>query len=164
MAGVKYKDGTQMHKNIQLRFIDSCRFMASSLNKLASNLDDDQCKHLKEFYKEEEVFRLMRRKGIYPYEYMDSWKKFEGTSLPQKDAFYSRLNRKGISDQDHEHAQQVCNRATPEYEIITLGDYHDVFLATDVLLLADVFETFRNTCLKNYKLDPAHFYTTPGLA
>ena len=164
LAGVKYKDGTQVHKNIQLRFIDSCRFMASILDKLASNLDDDQCKHLKEFYKEEEVFRLMRRKGIYPYEYMDSWKKFEETSLPQKNAFYSRLNRKGISDQDHEHAQQVCNRITPEHEIITLGDYHDVYLATDVLLLADVFETFRNTCLKNYKLDPAHFYIAPGLA
>ena len=99
LAGVKYKDGTQVHKNIQLRFIDSCRFMASILDKLASNLDDDQCKHLKEFYKEEEVFRLLRRKGIYPYEYMDSWKKFEETSLPQKNAFYSRLNRKGISDQ-----------------------------------------------------------------
>ena len=164
LAGVKYKDGTQVHKNIQLRFIDSCRFMASILDKLASNLDDDQCKHLKEFYKEEEVFRLLRRKGIYPYEYMDSWKKFEDTSLPQKNAFYSRLNRKGISDQDHEHAQQVCNRITPEHEIITLGDYHDVYLATDVLLLADVFETFRNTCLKNYKLDPAHFYIAPGLA
>ena len=164
LAGVKYKDGTQVHKNIQLRFIDSCRFMASILDKLASNLDDDQCKHLKEFYKEEEVFRLLRRKGIYPYEYMDSWKKFEETSLPQKNAFYSRLNRKGISDQDHEHAQQVCNRITPEHEIITLGDYHDVYLATDVLLLADVFETFRNTCLNHYKLNPAHSYTTPGLA
>ena len=164
MATVKYKDGTQVHKNIQLSFIDSFRFMTSSLDKLASNLDDDQCKHLKEFYKEEEVFRLMRRKGIYPYEYMDSWKKFEETSLPQKNAFYSRLNRKGISDQDHEHVQQVCNRITPEHEIITLGDYHDVYLATDVLLLADVFETFRNTCLKNYKLDPAHFYIAPGLA
>ena len=164
LAGVKYKDSTQVCKNIQLRFIDSCRFMASSLDKLASYLDDDQCKHLREFYKEEEVFRLMRRKGVYPYEYMDNWKKFEKTSLPPKDAFYSRLNMKGISDQDHEHAQQVWNRITPEHECITLGDYRDVYLATDVLLLGDVFETFRNTCLKNYKLDPAHFYTAPGLA
>ena len=164
LAGVKYKDSTQVCKNIQLRFIDSCRFMASSLDKLASYLDDDQCKHLREFYKEEEVFRLMRRKGVYPYEYMDNWKKFEKTSLPPKDAFYSRLNMKGISDQDHEHAQQVWNRITPEHECITLGDYRNVYLATDVLLLGDVFETFRNTRLKNYKLDPAHFYTAPGLA
>ena len=72
LVGVSNKDGTEVCKNIQLRFIDSCRFMASSLDKLASNLDDDQCKHLREFYKEEEVFRLMRRKGVYPYDYMDS--------------------------------------------------------------------------------------------
>ena len=102
----------------------------------------------------------MIRKGVYPYEYVDSWKKFEETSLPPKDAFYSRLNMKGISDQDYEHAQQVWNTMEKK----TLGCYHDTYLKTDVLLLADVFETFRNTCLKNYKLDPAHFYTAPGLA
>ena len=109
LARVSNKDGTEVRKNIQLRFIDSCGFMASSLDKLASNLDEDQCKHLREFYKEDEVFRLMRRKGVYPYEYMDEWNKFEETSLPPKDTFYSRLNIKGISDQDHEHVQQVWN-------------------------------------------------------
>ena len=160
LAGVKYKDGTEVCKNIQLRFIDSCRFMASSLGKLASNMEDDQCKHLREFYKEEEVFRLMRRKGVYPYEYMDGWKKFEETSLLSKDAFYSRFNMKDISDHDHEHAQQIWNIIEKK----TLGCYHNTYLKTDVLLLADVFETFRNTCLKHYKLDPAYFYTTPGLA
>ena len=66
LAGVKYKNGTQVCKNIQLSFIDSCRFMTSSLDKLASDLEDDQCKHLREFYKEEEVFRFMRRKVVYP--------------------------------------------------------------------------------------------------
>ena len=109
LARVNNKDGTEVRKNIQLRFIDSCGFMASSLDKLASNLDEDQCKHLREFYKEDEVFRLVRRKGVYPYEYMDEWNKFEETSLPPKDTFYSRLNIKGISDQDHEHVQQVWN-------------------------------------------------------
>ena len=138
--------------------------MASSLDKLASNLDDDQFKHLREFYKEKEVFRLMRRKIVYSYEYMDSWKKFEKTSLPQKDTFYSRCNMKGISDLDYEHAQQVWDRITPEHEHFTLGDCHDVHLATDVLLLADVFDTFRDMYFKNYKLDQAHFYTAPGLA
>ena len=160
LAGVKNKDSTEVCKNIQLRFIDSCRFMASSLGKLASNMEDDQCKHLREFYKEEEVFRLMRRKGVYPYEYMDGWKKFEETSLLSKDAFYSRFNMKDISDHDHEHAQQMWNIIEKK----TLGCYHNTYLKTDVLLLADVFETFRNTCLKHYKLDPAYFYTTPGLA
>ena len=91
---------------------------------------------------------------------MNGWKKFEETSLPPKDAFYSRFNMKGISDQDYEHAQQVWNTMEKK----TLGCYHDTYLKTDVLLLADVFETFRNTCLKNHKLDPAHFYTAPGLA
>ena len=127
---------------------------------MVSNLDDDQCKHLKEFYKGEEVFRLMRRKGKYPYEYMDSWKKFEQTSLPPKDAFFSRLNMKGISDQDYEHAQQVWNTMEKK----TPGCYHNTYLVTDVLVLVDVFGTFRNPCFKNYKLDPAHFYTAPGLA
>ena len=88
---------------------------------------------------------------------MDGWEKFGEAGLPEKDAFYSRLNVKGISGQDYEHAQQVWN--TME----TLGCYHDTYLKTDLRLLADVFQTFRNTCLKNYKLDPAHFYTAPGL-
>ena len=71
LAGVRDEDGKEVHKNIQLRFIDSFRFMASSLDKLVSNLDEDQRKNLREFYREEEVYRLMRRKGVYPYEYMD---------------------------------------------------------------------------------------------
>ena len=102
----------------------------------------------------------MIRKGVYPYEYMDGWEKFEEAGLPPKDAFYSWLNMKGISDQDYEHAQHVWNTMEKK----TLGWYHDTYLKTDVLLLADVFETFRCTCLKNYKLDPAYFYTAPGLA
>ena len=141
LAGTRNEDGKEVHKNIQLRFIDSFRFMASSLDKLASNLDDDQCKNLREFYKGEDIFRLMRRKGVYPYKYMDGWKKFEETSLPPKDAFYSRLNMKGISDQDYEHAQQVWNIMEKK----TLGCHHDTYLKTDVLLLTDMFETFRNT-------------------
>ena len=104
MAGVRDENGKEVHKNTQLRFIDGFRFIASSLDKLASNLDDDQYKNLREFYREEEVFRLMKQKGVYPYEYMDGWKKFKETSLPPKYAFYSGLNMKSISDQDNEHA------------------------------------------------------------
>ena len=116
--------------------------------------------HTSRFWGCDEKFRLMIRKGVYPYEYMDGWKKFEETSLLPEDAFYSRLNMKGISDQDYEHAQQVWNTMEKK----ALGCYHGTSLKTDVLLLADVFETFRNTCLKHYKLDPAHFYNAPGLA
>ena len=94
------------------------------------------------------------------YAHTNSWEKFQETSILPKNAFCSTLNMKGISDQDYEHAQQVWNTM----ERKTLGCYYDTFLATDVLLLADVFETFRNACLKKFKLDPAHFYTAPGLA
>ena len=105
----------------------------------------------------------MRHKRVYLYEYVDSWEKFEETRLLSKNAFYSEINIKGISDPDYEHAQQVWNKITPEHKNVTLGDCHDVYLATDALLLTEVFETFRNTWLDQYKLDPAHFYTTPGL-
>ena len=160
LAGVTDKDGKPVYKKVQLRFIDSCRFMASSLDKLASNLADKQCENLRQFYSEEEKFKLMRRKGVYPYEYMDSWERFEEVKLPPQQAFFSKLNMAGISDKDYEHAQKVWNTMSEK----TLGCYHDTYLKTDVLLLADVFESFRDTCLKHYKLDPAHFYTAPGLA
>ena len=114
--------------------------------------------HTSSFWECDEKFRLMIRKGVCPYEYMDGWKRFEETSLPPEDAFYSRLNMKSISDQDYDHAQEVWNTMEKD------PCYHDTYLKTDVLLLADVFETFHNTCLKNYKLDSAHFYTAPGLA
>ena len=107
LAGMSNEDDTGVCKNIQPRFMDSCRFMALGLGKVASNLDDDQCKHLRKFYKDEEVFRLMWHKGVYPYQYMDSWTKFEEASLPPKDVFNSRVNMKSISDQDYQHAQQV---------------------------------------------------------
>ena len=94
---------------------------------------------------------------------MDSWNRFEETELPSKEQFYSKLNMEGISDEDFEHAKKVWDLITPESQT-TLGDYHDVYLTTDVLLLADVFETFRDTCIEHYKLDPAHFFTSPGLA
>ena len=84
----------------------------------------------------------MIKKGVYPYEYMDGWKKFEETSLLRNNAFYSMLHMKDISDQDYEHAQQVWNTMEKK----ALGCYHDTYLKADVLLLADVFETFQSTC------------------
>ena len=90
------KNGETKVKKIQLRFIDSMRFMASSLDKLANNLSDDQCKNLRKFFKDDDQFKLLRRKGVYPYEYVDSFDKFNETKLPTKDAFYSKLNLSGI--------------------------------------------------------------------
>ncbi|XP_057308090.1 uncharacterized protein LOC130645977 [Hydractinia symbiolongicarpus] len=111
-----------------------------------------------------DTFRLMLRKDVYPYEYMNGWQRFEESELPPKEAFYSKLNMKGISDNDHEYAKKVWNVITPEGDNVTMGDYHDIYLTIDVLLLADVFETFRDVCVTNYKVDPAHFYSAPGLA
>ena len=114
--------------------------------KNAKGLDEGVLKknlnHTSRLLSCDEKFCLIIRKGVYPYEYMDGWKKFEETSLPPKDAFYSRLNMKGISDHNYEHAQQVWNTMEKK----TLGRYHNTYLKTDLLLLADVFQTFRNTC------------------
>ena len=100
------------------------------------------------------------RKGVYPYEWMDGIDKMNYTYLPEKEAFYSSLTLTGISDADYNHAQNVWKT----FNLETMGDYHDLYLKTDVLLLADCFENFRKTCIQNYDLDPAHYYTTPGLS
>ena len=105
-------------------------------------------------------FILLPRKGIYPYEDMDNWRKIDETTLPPKEAFYSNLNLENISDKDYAHAQKVWK----VFEIKNRGDYHDLYVKSDTLLLPDVFENFRNMCLKIYKLDPVYFVSAPGLA
>ena len=83
-------------------------------------------------------FFLLLRKGIYPYEYMDSWERFNENTIPPKEAFYSKLNLEGISDADYEHVKKVWEA----FEIKNLGEYHDLYVQCDILLLADVFENF----------------------
>ena len=96
---------------------------------------------------------MLLRNGVYPYEYMDSWKKFDETVLPPKKAFYSDLNLEDTGDEDYIHAQKVGD----VFEINNLGEYHDLYSESDTLLLADVFENFRNMCLEKYQLDSAYF-------
>ena len=91
---------------------------------------------------------------------MDTWDKFNETELPLIECFYSKLTGSGISKEDYEHAKKVWN----EFNLRNLGDYQDLYLKTDVILLVNVFEEFRSTCMKHYGLDPANFYTSPGLA
>ena len=142
----------------ELRFIDSFKFMASSLDNLVKNLG---VKKLVETKKEfGDGIELLSRKGVYPYDYMNGVKRFDEKCLPSKEKIYSKLNDCGISDDDYEHTQKVWK----EFGIKNMGEYHDLYLKTDVLLLADVFEEFRNVCLSNYKLDPAWYYTSPGLS
>ena len=104
-------------------------------------------------------FVLLLRKGVYPYEYMDSWERFNETSLPPKKDFYSELTLENITDKDYNHAQKVFEEYCTD-----MGDYHDLYVQTDTLLLADVFEKFREKCIEIYGLDPSYFYSAPGLA
>ena len=196
------------NKNIdityKIKFIDSFRFMATSLSKLVDNLTDnihnDKCikcksnlcfvrainekfifkcidcekKYEKEFNKELlerfantykfcnndlDKFIMLLRKGVYPYEYIDEWDKFSEKVLPGKDSFYSNLTLENISEIDYAHANNVFKK----FNINNLGEYHELYVRSDTLLLADIFENFRQSCLENYELDPAHFVSLPGL-
>ena len=103
-------------------------------------------------------FVSLLRKGVYPYEYIDSWKKFNETALPNKKAFYSNLFLEDVTDEDYLHAQKVIE----EFKLKSLGEYYDIYDQT--LLLADVFENFRNKCIEIDELDPTHLLSAPGLA
>ena len=142
-----------------LTFIDSFQFMSSSLDKLVSNLPAEALKYTNKRFQKEK-FNLMTRKGVYPYDYMDSFEKFNKTELPTKEEFYSILNNEHITDEDYSHAQNVWTT----FKLQTMGEYHNLYLKSDILLLADVFENFRKTCLQYYKLDPCHYFTSPGLS
>ena len=144
----------------KLRFIHSFQFLLSSLDSLVSSNKPVAFEIINHFETDPAKRSLILRKGVYPYEYVDSFERFNETSLPPKEAFYSKLNKFDISDEDYEHAKKVWKA----FECEDLGTYHDLYLLSDTLLLADVFETFRKTCLKNYGLDPAHYYTSPGLS
>ena len=120
------------NKELIKRFANTCNFCNNDLNK----------------------FILLLRKGVYPYEYMDNWERFDEISLPNKESFYSSLNMENIDDIDYSHGNKLKN----------LREYHDLYIQSDTLLLADVFENFRNMCIKVYELDPAHFLSLPGLA
>ena len=104
-------------------------------------------------------FVLLLRKGVCPYEYMDSWERFDETSLPDKKYFYSELNLGDITDKDYSHAQKLFEEFCTD-----IGDYHDLYVQYDTLLLEDDFEKFRDTCIEIYRLDPSHFLSGPGLA
>ena len=203
------------NKNLEItykiKFIDSFRFMSSSLSKLVHNLSEGihnnkcvdckssldyikthsslerkneklilECYNCKQRYGKKlnkelikrfastyefcnndlNKFVLLLRKGVYPYEYADTWEKFSKISLPSKEDFYSNLNMEDISDIDYRHANNVFK----VFKLENLGDYHDLYVQSDTLLLADVFDNFRDMCLKECELDPAHFLSLPGLA
>lgn len=107
-----------------------------------------------------EKLELMRQNRVYPCDFMDSFAKFDTQELPPKGAFYSILTDDGISDEQYQHALKVWDT----FKMKTMGEYHELYLKSDILSLADVFENFRKTCLQYRRLDPAHYYTSPGLS
>ena len=188
----------------KIKFIDSFRFISTSLFSLVDSLSDGlyniKCKDCNSFldytnfYDDKLVYRcfdcktnyninfnnklidvfsntynfcsgdinkffLFLRNGVYPYEDMDSFERFFET-LPDKDAFYSNLNMESITDINYRHVKNVFNKFSNN----NLGDYHDLYVQSDTLLLVDVFTNFRKVCFDIYELDPAHFLSAPGLA
>ena len=145
--------------NKNLVFIDSMQFLNSSLDSLVKNLIDEDFKYLSEEFSGK-FLELVKEKGVYPYEHMNSFKKFSEDKLPDRCEFFSSLKDECISEKDYERAKNVWNA----FKVNTMGDYNDLYLKTDVLLLADVFEKFIKTWLDSYGLDPCHYFSSPGLS
>lgn len=147
----------------RLKFIDSYQFMAASLDKLTSSLFSKGLGKNK-FYNMIEKFGdkvdLLLRKGVYFYDYANSFKVFNEKNIPTREQFYNSLEKKDISLDDYNHVKKVWKK----FDIKNKGDYHDLYLRTDVLLLADIYENFRKTFLNSYGLDPARYITLPSYA
>ena len=133
--------------------------MATGLDRLVSNLRKDSFKNLSSCYNGEKL-QLLLRKGVFPYDWCDSMTKLSENLLPPIEDFYSKLNNTNIRLEDYNHAQKVWDT----FEMKTMRNYLDLYLKSDVLLLADVFENFRDVCCVNYGLDPAWYCIAPGLA
>lgn len=155
----KNKEGEKVEVKRDIRFIDSFKFMDKNLDTLASNLSRDSFNNTKKFHQGKEL-ELLLRKGVFPYDWFDGYNRLYETRLPPKESFYSALKLEDISDEDYRHGHEVWET----FKMSIFREYHDLYLKSDVLLLADVFENFRDVCLNNYKLDPAWYYTAPGLA
>ena len=153
----------KVSRSLNLRFIDSLAFMNASLDSLVKNLKSSGAEnfiHLNREFDSPVARELLTKKGSYPYDYMNSFERLEETCLPPQEAFYSQLNEQELSDEDYEHAKAIWS----SFGLRSMGQYHDLYLKTNVVLLSDVFENFRSTCLSNYELDPAHYFTAPGLS
>ena len=154
--------------NKNLVFIGSMQFMNSSLDKLVKNLSDEDFKYLEEFVSEN--LELSKQRGDYPYEYMNSFKRFHEDKLPARKYFFG-LTKKGKIDNDGKISDGhisiedylMCEKIWNKFEMKNMGDYHDHYLKKDVLLLADVFKRFISTCLK-HELVPCHYFNSPGLS
>ncbi|CAJ0634281.1 10391_t:CDS:2 [Entrophospora sp. SA101] len=149
----------------QLRFLDSFQHMSMGLDKLVECMNGNlekfplTKKHFADKGYSLEQIKFLFRKGVFPYDWTNSWDKFKKTALPRRKDFYSLLNQQNISKADYTYAQEVWQK----FEMKTFGEYHDLYLETDVLLLADVFMNYTIMCLKDDGLDPSHYVLAPGM-
>ena len=155
----KNKKGETKDKYFKIVFKDSLKFMASSLEALVNNLPEGALNNLNKYFTSKQV-KLLKQKGFFPYDYMDDIEKLKDTEPPPQKAFYSKLTGKGINNYNYNHVLNVWKT----WNMKTFKEYLELYNITDVLLLADVFENFRDICLKNYGLDPVYYFTAPGLA
>ncbi|XP_064467558.1 uncharacterized protein LOC135378445 [Ornithodoros turicata] len=145
------------------RFIDSLSFLNASLDTLTKNLCDkgeSNFRCLRQFFAEEDYFRLVVRKGVFCYNYVTSFERYDEPCLPSRDQFFNQLNGSEVSEEDYRHAQNVFEK----FQLKSLGEYSDLYLLTDALLLADVFQNFRIWALETHKIEPLHFVSLPGLS
>uniref|UniRef100_A0A1B6E827 DNA-directed DNA polymerase n=1 Tax=Clastoptera arizonana TaxID=38151 RepID=A0A1B6E827_9HEMI len=143
---------------IWIRFLDSFRFLNYSLDNLVKGLTEFPI--MCETYKEEFQRKLLLRKGVLPYSYLDSMEKLQETSLPNRAAFYNTLSEEDISDEDYSHAQNIWKT----FKIKNIREYSELYMKTEVLLLCEVFEQYRNLCFDTYKIDPSWCFTSPGFS
>ena len=161
-----YRDNTGATRTVYeyLRFIDSYRFMACSLDKLVSYLPEEKFGILDKCFSEftDQDRKLLHQKGYYPYSYFDDFEKFQEKELPPREQWKDSLQngQVGITDEQWIHARNVYDR----FNCKNLGDYHDLYLKTDTLILACVVEEFRSLCYKTYGLDSAHYFTCSHLS
>jgi hypothetical protein len=144
-------------------FLDSYQFMSASLNELTENLKnagDHKFVITKKFFGEmwNENKDLLMKKGVLFYDYLDHFDKFSETELPSMEMFYSKLNYEKISNENYEHAKEVWTK----FNCKDIGSYHDIYLKLDVCLLSDIFESFREKSFSTYRLEPLHYFSTPG--
>ena len=155
----KNKRGETKNKNFKIVFKDSLKFLNSSIEALVKNLPKDGFKNLEKYFTPEQV-KLLKQKEFFPYDYLEDIEKLKDKKPPPQKAFYSKLTGHGINKDNYQHVLKVWKT----WNMKTFKDYLKLYNETDVLLLADVFENFRDVCLKNYGLDPVYYYTAPGLA
>ena len=153
------KKGETKDKYFKIVFKDSMKFLLSSVEALVNNLPKEGFKNIEKYFTPEQV-KLLKQKGFFPYDYMDDIEKLKDTEPPPQKAFYSKLTGHGINNYNYQHVLNVWKT----FKMKTFKEYLELYNVTDVLLLADVFENFRDVCLKNYGLDPVYYYTAPGLA